>query len=261
MDPSPSVHHLPLSRPPVPATHYGGCGTSLHGRRGDEPYCNRFWVLNIISGPGGILRMGNEEIPFSDNTALVVPPGVPHGYRFHAPTRKHWIHFQPDPRAEVAPVPIAQDVGARASWFRETIVGAIPLAAAEPARMTAVMWDLLFHLTSGPIGGVTPLHHPAIRALRTHVAQHLATPMDPAGLAQATGCSTTHLNRLCRAAVGMSIAAYVRHLRLQRAVELLRDTERSVSDIAAAVGYPDLHHFNKLVRAHAGASPRHLRGR
>jgi transcriptional regulator GlxA family with amidase domain len=62
-----------------------------------------------------------------------------------------------------------------------------------------------------------------------------------------------------RAETGMSIAQYVRHRRMQRALHLLRYSDLPIKQIGEAVGVPDPHFFNKLVRRAFGRPPREIR--
>ncbi len=253
-------HHLvPLDRPPVPAGLSGGFGWGMHGHRGPEHYRNSFWVLNIATGSGGILSIRGCDYSFHDGCAVLAPPDLDHIYRFHGPTRKTHAHFRTAPGARAAPLPVVSDLGKRAEWYINTILDAGRIAAAEPARATALLWQMLFTLSAGPVGGDAPVHHPVIRALLAHLSEHLADRVDPSVLARRLDSSPTHLNRLCRAAFGHPLLAYVRQQRLQRAEYLLRQTSTPIADIAATVGYEDLQHFNKLMRRHAGRSPRGLR--
>ncbi len=96
-------------------------------------------------------------------------------------------------------------------------------------------------------------------SLMEYLEVHIAHPLYPEVIALQVECSVTHLNRLCRAAFGMPLAAHIRRLRLDRAVHLLAHTENPVTLIAALVGIPDLQHFNKLIRRHTGKAPRELR--
>ena len=257
----PVLHQVPLTRPPAIATRWHGFGSSLHRHHPDQPARNGFWVVNLISEGGGVLHILGREFPFSPGCALVVPAGVAHRYAFASPTRKTYAHFHAAPAAGTAPMAVVQDLGPRSQWFRETILEARRVVADEPERATAMLWNLLWALTAGPAGGPLPAPHPVIRGLLDHLAEHLADPLDPGALARRLGVSPTHLNRLCREAFGAPLAAHVRRCRVARAQHLLCDTSRAVAGIAAEVGYPDLQHFNKLLRAATGMAPRELRRR
>jgi AraC-like DNA-binding protein len=77
-----------------------------------------------------------------------------------------------------------------------------------------------------------------------------------AGLARRAGKSERQFTRTFRALVGESPIAYQQRLRLQHAGFLLHDVERSVGEVAAAVGYQDLFQFSRAFARHFGCSPR-----
>lgn len=259
MDVPTVVHQVPLAQPPAIATRHHGFGSSIHVRH-ERPSCNRFWVVNLISDGDGELELFGRCFPFQHGCALVAPPDVDHFYRFRRAVRKTFLHFHAASGAACAPLPVVQDLGERFEWFRSAILdGRRLVESGQAARATALMWHLLWQLASGPAGGPAPARHPVVRALLDHLAEHLAEPLDPGALARRLECSPTHLNRLCREAFGAPLAAYVRRCRIERACHLLQHTTRAVADIAAEVGYADLQHFNKLLRAATGRSPRALR--
>lgn len=255
------VHQVPLGRPPVIVTRWHGFGSSVHHDHGGRASRNGFWVVNLISENAGSIRILGETIPFHPGCAVLAPPDLEHRYAFAGPTRKTYAHFRAAPGSAAVPIPAVQDLGPRFQWFRETILDARRVVEAEPERATAMLWNLLWALSTGPAVGGAPARHPAIRALLDHLAEHLADPVEPLRLARLTGASPTHLNRLCRAAFGLPLAAYIRRCRLERAEHLLTATTGPIAVIAAEVGYPDLQHFNKLVRAATGSAPRDLRRR
>ena len=58
---------------------------------------------------------------------------------------------------------------------------------------------------------------------------------------------------------GMSPSEYIINLRMNVACQLLKSTDMTVKQIAAAVGYSDPHFFSKLFKKKTGASPREYR--
>ncbi len=58
---------------------------------------------------------------------------------------------------------------------------------------------------------------------------------------------------------GTTVLGFIRQTRAREACRLLATTTLKVKEVAARVGVPDLHRFNKLVRSHAGLSPRQYR--
>lgn len=77
-------------------------------------------------------------------------------------------------------------------------------------------------------------------------------------------CRNFHLSRVdlyacCKEAFSATPALYVRHARLRRAAELLKETSLPVAEIAAKVGLYDYNYFSKLFRARYSLSPRAYR--
>lgn len=251
----PIAYRLPLTAPPhVLAMHPG----NPHGGRGDETYLSNFWVINLVLGGRGSLQIGEATVPFSHGTVLVIPAGVAHRYRFTRPVTKVWVHFQPIVGAQAVTVPLIHDLGDNLPCFRGDMIDVATRFVHEPERGVARVWDLLWRLAPGIVEGRAERSPLAERLLR-HLELRLVDPVDPAELAQRFRVSATHLNRLCHQATGLPLVAFVRRRRLELAVHLLHDSTQSIAQIAAQVGYPDLSHFNKLVRAFTGRSPRAVR--
>lgn len=70
--------------------------------------------------------------------------------------------------------------------------------------------------------------------------------------------SASHLERLFTAAYGVTPTAYRRHLRLRRARELLITTQKNVSEVAQATGFPDPLYFSRVFRKAFGVAPSSL---
>ena len=253
------MHQIPMGAPPRLVHSFGAFGESIHGREGPEPFRNGFWVLNLVTGGTGTVEWRGTVHRFGHRWAVFAPPDTDHVYRFDGPVTKTYAHFRAEPGSVTAPFPAVQDLGKSFDWFQATILECRSLVGAEPERSMAVLWNLLWKLAAGPAGGTGPRHHPAVKNLMDYLEKHIAEPLDPEVAALHAGCSVSHLNRLCRAAFGLPLAATVRRLRLDRAVHLLSHTTTPITSVASMVGLPDLQHFNKLMRRHMGKAPRELR--
>jgi len=86
--------------------------------------------------------------------------------------------------------------------------------------------------------------------------RRLAEPLRVADLAAAACMSEPTFYRAFRDTFGVTPLAYVTHLRVQRARDLLREPGRSVTDVAAAVGFTSVSHFIRVYRAALGRTPK-----
>lgn len=86
-----------------------------------------------------------------------------------------------------------------------------------------------------------------------------ATPLDIPALARIAHVSEAHFTRTFRATFGETPHRYLQRRRVERAMFLLRDTDRSVTDICFAVGFGSLGTFSRTFRDIVGHSPRTYR--
>ncbi len=108
--------------------------------------------------------------------------------------------------------------------------------------------------TSGlkPDGGI--MDAALLTRLRDYLMAHLDEPIDVAALARMAGRSQFHFSRIFQRAVGISPYQYVVHLRLRRAVELVREGRLRFAEIAAATGFADQSHLSRWVKRVHGVS-------
>ena len=96
------------------------------------------------------------------------------------------------------------------------------------------------------------------RRLRDYIMAHLDEPIEVAALAGLAGRSPFHFTRVFTQSVGVTPHRYVVHLRLQRAIELMRDGQSGLAEIAACTGFADQSHLSRWVRRVRGVSPTQL---
>jgi AraC family transcriptional regulator len=79
------------------------------------------------------------------------------------------------------------------------------------------------------------------------MAEHVAEDLNLGRLAAQAGLSKFHFHRLFKGATGVSPAHY-QNLRTNLARQLLRETKKSMMDVALDVGYTNPRHFAQLFR-------------
>jgi AraC-like DNA-binding protein len=101
------------------------------------------------------------------------------------------------------------------------------------------------------------------RMLRARDAMDRAfsQPLDVAAVARIAHVSPAHFSRQFRATFGESPHRYLQRRRVERAMELLRDTDRSVTEICFDVGWGSLGTFSRTFREVVGESPSAYRAR
>ncbi|MNJ54958.1 Arabinose operon regulatory protein [compost metagenome] len=80
-------------------------------------------------------------------------------------------------------------------------------------------------------------------------------------IARSVGLDRTYLSGLFKAQFGVSLQTFLLEYRMNRAVELLRNPDLTVSDVSRSVGYTDPFLFSKMFKKVTGHSPRASRKR
>ncbi len=104
------------------------------------------------------------------------------------------------------------------------------------------------------------VRHPKLARVIDIMERHIEEPIPPAELAQDVDMSTRQLERLFRRYLNRSPKRYYMELRLERARNLLMQTDMSVINVALATGFTSPSHFSKCYRAHYSTTPYRERG-
>ena len=88
-----------------------------------------------------------------------------------------------------------------------------------------------------------------------------ARPLDVPALARVAHVSPAHFSRQFRSTFGETPHRYLQRRRVERAMELLRETDRQVTEICMDVGFNSLGTFSRTFRAIVGESPTVYRAR
>ena len=94
-----------------------------------------------------------------------------------------------------------------------------------------------------------------LRRLRDYVVAHLDEPIGVEALADLAGRSPFHFTRVFTRSVGVTPHRYVVHLRLQRALELVREGRSGLAEIAARTGFADQSHLTRHFSGRFGVTP------
>jgi transcriptional regulator GlxA family with amidase domain len=104
------------------------------------------------------------------------------------------------------------------------------------------------------------VRHPKLSQVIQMMENNIEEPISPSLLAKDVGMSTRQLERLFRRYLSRSPKRYYMELRLQKARNLLMQTDMSVINVALACGFASPSHFSKCYRAHYETTPYRERG-
>jgi len=87
----------------------------------------------------------------------------------------------------------------------------------------------------------------------------LDQPLDLTRVARSAALSAYHFHRAFKRLFGETPHAYLTRRRMERARQLLRSTEMSVTHVCLACGYESAGSFSSLFRKYCGVSPAEYR--
>ena len=102
--------------------------------------------------------------------------------------------------------------------------------------------------------------HPKLASVIRTMEENVEEPVSALVLARSEGMSLRQLERLFRRHLNSSPKRFYMEIRLQRARNLLTQTEMTVLDIAVACGFGSPSHFSKCYRLRYGTTPYRDRG-
>lgn len=157
-------------------------------------------------------------------------------------------------------------------WKREALAAvesAWSSAEQEPPdyvfRIRAALSELVFQLvTHLPVEPRTPSakavrDEERMKGMMLFIQAHYGEELTVAQIAASISVSESECLRCFRSTIGTTPIQYLRQLRVQKAAELLADSDRKVSDIGEQCGFREMSYFTKTFRELKGCPPSRYR--
>lgn len=88
-----------------------------------------------------------------------------------------------------------------------------------------------------------------------YIYEHYNEQIELDTLAELTFCTPSHIARLFKKYMGMTIITYVHKVRIEKSVRLMEEKKLAIKEAAEAVGYQNLNHFYKYFHIQMGVTP------
>lgn len=133
-----------------------------------------------------------------------------------------------------------------------------PEGCCEGAAFLVSFLCTLLHL---PPVDSAPAEAPNDRILRVvdYIAENISQPMTLKELADYAGYSLSRFKALFREVTGQTPAQYISMHKVEQAKELLREPDRSITDIAYDLGWSSSNYFCAVFKKYTNVSPLHYR--
>lgn len=136
-----------------------------------------------------------------------------------------------------------------------------PERHASIARMLIVFAEHLSLLGEQILLEQDPAEPAPVRRARRFIAEHHARPLRLEDAARSANLSTTYFSRMFKKSTAVGFSEYLTRVRIAQARNLLLNPDMNVSEIAFAVGFQSVPHFNRVFKRLVGKSPTEFRGR
>lgn len=101
--------------------------------------------------------------------------------------------------------------------------------------------------------------NPIIKKVCSYVEENLADDISLETAADFAGVSSFYLSKLFKEEKGETFINYISDKRLEKSRQLLEQTELSIKEITAEVGYNDQNYFSRIFKSKYGLSPKEYR--
>jgi AraC-like DNA-binding protein len=147
-------------------------------------------------------------------------------------------------------IPLAANFGVSQRESQQTLPEILGIEASKSA-------DVGFaQLCPALRGGLPP---GVLRRVREYIEAHLENKVSLQVLAGIAGLSMSHFAKAFKQSEGVAPHDYLVRRRLQRALELLAETDLPLSAIAYTTGFADHSHLTRQFRHHFGVTPSRYR--
>lgn len=94
-----------------------------------------------------------------------------------------------------------------------------------------------------------------IRIVLDYIKKNLSKPISNTDVAAAFNMHPNYISTLVKSYTGMSLHKYLLHLRIHRALDLLKSDIATVGEVAEKCGFVDIYHFSKAFKKIVGVCP------
>jgi AraC-like DNA-binding protein len=234
-------------------------------------WIDAFQIVQITRGRGMLESAGTEGPQRVGAGGLfLLFPGVWHRYAPDADTgwTEHWVecrgHAFDDARASSAldpHHPLRPATAEVADVFRRLHAWAARDALAHQNVISTLGLQLLALLVGEGSPGSGSRDAALVQRAMAHILEHCHQPLQMSQVARDLNVGYTRFRELFQVHAHTSPKQYHLRLRMNRARDLLLNTEKSLKEIAALLGFHSAFHFSHQFRAAHGMAPRDWRKR
>ncbi|RUT45189.1 AraC family transcriptional regulator [Paenibacillus anaericanus] len=233
------------------------------------------YILHYIHSGCGIFGRGEQSHFLTAGQGFLIPPSTIVHYQANEndPWTYSWVGFNGlhaksfMQRANLSPPYLVYDTGKDSrphfESFYDDLLNARSLRNGDVLSQS-ILYRLMAELISSskaplPDTKPSPSKESYLNQAIGFIENNYSQKISILDIAASVGLDRTYLSSLFKIKFGVSLQTFLLEYRINRATELLRNPELSVSDISRSVGYADPFLFSKMFKKVTGSSPRNSR--
>lgn len=244
------------------------------------------YELHLIVASSGRVFVGDYIGEFHPGHLVLVGPGVPHNWvssnvsREGVPLRDMLLNFAHAPlEGMMQSMPETRGLRALLERARHGIeflgMGERARAAFECLReqrgvprlatFLQLMWELahwpeyrLLSTATTPLA-ISPNEHATISSILNEIMENFELQFSITDFSSRLGMSDPQFSRLFKKATGNNFVVFVNRLRINKACQLLMETDRYITNICYDVGFNNVANFNRHFLEIKGITPKEFR--
>lgn len=255
----PRVQSMPVYLTGIGGTEWQGAVTRPEGY---------FWhQILCTSGGRGCVKFGKTTINVSEGWYFILPAHCPHEYYpLEDRWEVRWLTFDGFACEQMmSDLGFGKALAAKLgecdtlhSLFNRMFTALKTDKVYGSCTCAGLMYEYLMELyrrysDRSQTGGAD--HSSLLMPALNYIDDHFAEDFPMTELSAAAGVTPQHLCRIFRETMNMRPTEYLARRRLQTAKELLRGTEKPISDIAGCSGFSDPGYFSTVFRKYEGMTP------
>lgn len=222
---------------------------------------NSFLVMYVLRGTGAVLQ-GEREMPMKKGDVVLLDCYAPHGYRAVKDLETLWVHFDglnsrslyealEERQNGVVPVRDAYMIrGGLQRIYDLRASGSLPDEALESACLSRIFAEFFDAGWS-----VIPREDRSVEDTIRYIRENLRENLRIKDLAAQAALSEFYFSRWFKAQTGTTPYEYIMTMRVNEGKNLLKSTDRALSDIAVACGFSTEGNFIRAFKKQTGLTP------
>jgi AraC-like DNA-binding protein len=239
---------------------------AIYHERERKTGSNQYILLYCVDGEGQVY-INDQVYTLKPNTYILIPKNIGHRYTSSNtnPWSIYWVHFSGLTADAIYQRSVAQDESpvkaipydeGRINLF-EQVYAMLEHSFHEKEMEVTNLYlqhfvtSLVYYKELNPVAYETDSVSLSIVYMKKNIHEKLSIT----DLAEQRGLSVSHYSRLFHQKTGSSPINYFNLLKIQVSCQHLYFTDRSIKEIAAAIGFDDQYYFSRLFSKLIGMSP------